>query len=69
MVRQRVAISAQYADRAGWRPFCDHSIFKGQRERYKDQRLGMLWVDAHPDLCDNLMAQNLSHACVLRRGN
>lgn len=49
----------------------DHSIsipvFQGQRERYKDQRLGVLWVDAHPDLCDVFTGSKLSHACVLRR--
>jgi agmatinase len=49
----------------------DHSIsipvFQGQRERYKDQRLGILWVDAHPDLCDVFTGSKLSHACVLRR--
>jgi agmatinase len=49
----------------------DHSIsipvFQGQRERYRDQRLGVLWVDAHPDLCDVFTNSKLSHACVLRR--
>lgn len=49
----------------------DHSIsipvLEGQRERYKDQRLGLLWVDAHPDLCDVFTGSKLSHACVLRR--
>ena len=49
----------------------DHSIsipvFEAQRERYKDQRLGLLWVDAHPDLCDVFTGSKLSHACVLRR--
>ena len=50
----------------------DHSvtipIFQGQCERYKDKRLGVLWVDAHPDLCDTFDGSKLSHACVLRRG-
>ena len=50
----------------------DHSvtipIFKGQRERFADQRLGILWVDAHPDLCDEFTGSKNSHACVLRRG-
>jgi agmatinase len=50
----------------------DHSvtipIFQGQCERYKDKRLGVLWVDAHPDLCDEFNGSRLSHACVLRRG-
>lgn len=49
----------------------DHSIsipvFEAQRERFKDQRLGVLWVDAHPDLCDVFTGSRLSHACVLRR--
>jgi agmatinase len=50
----------------------DHSvtipIFQGQRERFAGQRLGLLWVDAHPDLCDEFNGSRLSHACVLRRG-
>ncbi len=50
----------------------DHSvtipIFKGQRERFAGKRLGILWVDAHPDLCDEYDGSRLSHACVLRRG-
>jgi agmatinase len=49
----------------------DHSIsipvLEAQRERYKDQRFGLLWVDAHPDLCDVFTGSRLSHACVLRR--
>ncbi len=50
----------------------DHSvtipIFQAQRERFKGKRLGVLWVDAHPDLCDEFDGSRLSHACVLRRG-
>lgn len=50
----------------------DHSvtipIFQGQRERFKGKRLGVLWMDAHPDLCDEFTGSKLSHACVLRRG-
>ena len=50
----------------------DHSvtipIFQGQRERFAGKRLGVLWVDAHPDLCDEFDGSRLSHACVLRRG-
>jgi agmatinase len=50
----------------------DHSItipvFQGQVRRYKGQRLGVLWLDAHPDLCDVFTGSKLSHACVLRRG-
>jgi agmatinase len=49
----------------------DHSIsipvFQAQRERYRDQRLGVLWMDAHPDLCDVFTGSKFSHACVLRR--
>ena len=49
----------------------DHSIsipvLQAQRERYHDQRLGVLWVDAHPDLCDIFTGSKLSHACVMRR--
>ena len=50
----------------------DHSvtipIFEGQRQRYSGRRLGVLWLDAHPDLCDEFAGSRLSHACVLRRG-
>ena len=50
----------------------DHSvtipIFQAQRLRYASQRLGVLWVDAHPDLCDEFAGSRFSHACVLRRG-
>ncbi len=50
----------------------DHSvtipIFQGQRERFKNKRLGVLWLDAHPDLCDVFTDSKYSHACVLRRG-
>ena len=50
----------------------DHSvtipIFEGQRRRFAGKRLGILWVDAHPDLCDDFDGSRLSHACVLRRG-
>ena len=28
----------------------------------------MLWLDAHPDLCDEFTGSKLSHACVMRRG-
>lgn len=49
----------------------DHSIsipvLQAQREKYADQKLGLLWVDAHPDLCDVFTGSKLSHACVLRR--
>jgi agmatinase len=50
----------------------DHSIsipiFEAQRQRFAGKRLGVLWVDAHPDLCDEFNGSRLSHACVLRRG-
>jgi agmatinase len=50
----------------------DHSvtipIFQGQLDRFAGQRLGVLWLDAHPDLCDTFGGSRLSHACVLRRG-
>jgi len=49
----------------------DHSIsipvLQAQRERYGNQKLGLLWVDAHPDLCDVFQGSKLSHACTLRR--
>lgn len=50
----------------------DHSIsipvLQAQRERFAGKRLGLLWLDAHPDLCDVFTGHKLSHACVLRRG-
>ncbi len=50
----------------------DHSItipvFAGQRRRFAGRRLGVLWLDAHPDLCDTFDGSPFSHACVLRRG-
>jgi agmatinase len=50
----------------------DHSvtipILQGQRQRFGGRRLGVLWLDAHPDLCDEFTGSKLSHACVLRRG-
>jgi len=49
----------------------DHSvtipILQGQRERFKNKRLGVLWVDAHPDLCDFFNGSKLSHANTMRR--
>lgn len=49
----------------------DHSVtipvLQGQRERYKDQRLGVLWIDAHPDLCDFFDGSRISHANTMRR--
>lgn len=50
----------------------DHSvaipILQAQRKRFADKRLGLLWIDAHPDLCEEFNGSRLSHACVLRRG-
>jgi agmatinase len=50
----------------------DHSItipiFEGQLDRFRDKKLGIVWLDAHPDLCDEFAGSRLSHACVLRRG-
>ncbi len=49
----------------------DHSVtipvLRGQRGRFRNRRLGLLWMDAHPDLCDEFAGSQLSHACVLRR--
>jgi agmatinase len=49
----------------------DHSvtipILQAQHERYKDQRLGVLWIDAHPDLCDFFDGSRISHANTMRR--
>ncbi len=67
-IRQRVATLPNIPVVLGG----DHSItipvFQGQFERYENQRLGVLWLDAHPDLCDVFTGSKLSHACVLRRG-
>jgi len=67
MVRQRVATLPNIPILLGG----DHSvsipILQGQRERYKDLRLGVLWVDAHPDLCDDFDGSHISHANVMRR--
>ena len=67
-VRQKVATLSNMPILLGG----DHSvtipIFQGQLERYAGKRFGVLWVDAHPDLCDVFTGSNLSHACVLRRG-
>ncbi|MFA5333809.1 MAG: agmatinase [Candidatus Nanoarchaeia archaeon] len=49
----------------------DHSItipvIKSLKEKYKNKKLGLLWLDAHPDLCNEFNGSKLSHACVLRR--
>jgi agmatinase len=67
LVRQKVAALPNVPIILGG----DHSIsipvLQAQRERYKSQRLGLLWVDAHPDLCDEFTGSKLSHACTLRR--
>ena len=66
-VRQRVASLPNMPIIIGG----DHSvtipILQGQRERYKDLRLGILWVDAHPDLCDFFDGSRISHANTMRR--
>jgi len=68
LVRQKVATLPNIPILLGG----DHSvtipIFQGQRQRFAEKRLGVLWLDAHPDLCDNFNGSRLSHACVLRRG-
>lgn len=68
MIRKRVAALPNVPILLGG----DHSvtipIFEGQRQRFRDKRLGILWMDAHPDLCDEFNGSHLSHACVLRRG-
>lgn len=50
----------------------DHSVtipvFEGQRDRFRTKRLGVVWLDAHPDLCDEFTGSRFSHACVMRRG-
>jgi agmatinase len=67
LVRQRVATLPNMPILMGG----DHSvtipILQGQRLRYKDQRLGILWIDAHPDLCDFFDGSKLSHANTMRR--
>ncbi len=67
MIRQRVATLPNMPILLGG----DHSvsipIFQGQRERYKDLRLGVLWIDAHPDLCDDFDGSRISHANTMRR--
>ena len=66
-VRQRVATLPNMPIILGG----DHSVsipvLQAQRERYKDQRLGILWIDAHPDLCDFFDGSRLSHANTMRR--
>lgn len=67
LVRQKVATLPNMPILIGG----DHSvtipILQGQRLRYKDQRLGVLWIDAHPDLCDFFDGSKLSHANTMRR--
>jgi agmatinase len=68
LVRQKVASLPNVPILLGG----DHSvtipIFQGHIQRFEGKRLGVLWVDAHPDLCDVFTGSRLSHACVLRRG-
>ena len=67
LVRQRVATLPNMPIIMGG----DHSvtipILQGQRLKYKDKRLGVLWIDAHPDLCDFFDGSKLSHANTMRR--
>lgn len=67
LVRQRVATLPNMPILIGG----DHSvtipILQAQRERYKNQRLGILWIDAHPDLCDFFDGSKISHANTMRR--
>jgi agmatinase len=67
LVRQKVASLPNHPIILGG----DHSIsipvLQAQREKHKDQHLGLLWIDAHPDLCDEFTGSKLSHACTLRR--
>jgi agmatinase len=67
LVRQRVATLPNMPIIMGG----DHSvtipILQGQRLKYKDKRLGILWIDAHPDLCDFFDGSKLSHANTMRR--
>ncbi|MFN3490665.1 MAG: agmatinase [Anaerolineales bacterium] len=67
LVRQRVATLPNMPILIGG----DHSvtipILQGQRLKYKDQRLGVLWIDAHPDLCDFFNGSKISHANTMRR--
>jgi len=67
LIREKVAILPNVPIVLGG----DHSIsipvFQAQCERYQGGRLGVLWVDAHPDLCDVFTGSKFSHACVLRR--
>lgn len=67
LVRDRVATLANMPILLGG----DHSvtipILHGQRLKYKDKRLGVLWIDAHPDLCDFFDGSKLSHANTMRR--
>lgn len=67
LVRQRVAALPNMPILIGG----DHSvtipILQAQRLKYKDKRLGVLWIDAHPDLCDFFDGSRLSHANTMRR--
>ena len=47
----------------------DHSISIPILRGLLQQRpkMGLLWIDAHPDMCDFFDGSELSHACVLKR--
>ncbi len=34
---------------------------------WAQKEMGIIWIDAHPDLCDAFQGSRYSHACVLRR--
>jgi agmatinase len=49
----------------------DHSItipLFAAAAKHAPDGYGILWIDAHPDLCDCYQGSRNSHACVLRRG-
>ncbi len=49
----------------------DHSVTiplsRAYGECYKDQKIGIIHFDSHPDLCDEYDGSRWSHACPLRR--
>jgi len=36
-------------------------------KKIRDSRIGLIYLDAHPDLYDNYNGNNYSHACVVKR--
>jgi agmatinase len=48
----------------------DHSIsipLIAEAVEWAGRDVGLLWIDAHPDLCDSFNGSPYSHACVMRR--